>query len=63
LTWENFVGGMVDITRDGTPLPGSPLPNNGIYDDDLGVKGGGQTYTYEVCESGTANCASATANF
>jgi hypothetical protein len=63
LTWQNFAGVTVDISRDGAPLPGSPLPNNGIYDDNLGVKGSGQTYTYQACESGTANCALATASF
>ena len=63
LTWQNFAGGAVDINRDGVPLPGVTFLNNGIHDDNLGVKGSGQTYTYEVCESGTANCASATASF
>jgi len=63
LTWQNFAGGTVEISRDSVPLPGSPFSNNGNYDDNIGVKGSGQTYTYEVCESGTANCTSATATF
>ena len=63
LTWSNFSGATVDISRDTNPPLGVTVPNNGTYDDDLGVKGGGQTYNYEVCESGTANCASASASF
>ncbi len=63
LTWENFTGRQVDIRRDSVALTGSPTANNGDYDDDIGVKGGGQTYVYEICEAGTANCAGATATF
>jgi len=63
LTWQNFAGGTVEISRDTASLSGSPFPNSGIYDDNIGAKGGGQTYTYEVCEYGTTNCASATATF
>jgi hypothetical protein len=40
-----------------------PTDNDGIHDENLGVKGGGVTYVYEVCETGTSNCASATASF
>jgi hypothetical protein len=63
LTWQNFSGGKVGISRNGVPLPGSPLSNDGIHDDNLGIKGSGQAYNYEVCEFLTANCASATASF
>ncbi|MFC1719678.1 S8 family serine peptidase [Pseudomonadota bacterium] len=63
LTWQNFAGGTVDISRDGNPPLGVMDSNIEIYDDNLGVKGSGQTYTYEVCETGTSNCASATASF
>lgn len=63
VTWQNFTGATVDISRDGSPLPGSPTANDGLYDDNVGVKGGGQTYLYEVCEAGTSNCASATGAF
>jgi len=63
VTWQNFTGATVDLSRDGNPLPGSPTANDGLYDDNIGAKGGGQTYLYEVCEAGTSNCASATAAF
>jgi hypothetical protein len=63
LTWQNFAGGTVDISRDGNPPLSATVSNNEIYNDNLGVKGSGQTYNYEVCETGTLNCASATASF
>lgn len=63
LSWENFSGPTVEIERDGTPLTDSPTANDGAHDDDLGVKGGGVTYSYTVCETGTSNCAGATAIF
>jgi len=62
LTWENFAGPTVDIARDGELLAGASA-NDGFYVDNIGVKGGGQTYSYVVCETGTANCAGATATF
>lgn len=63
LTWQNFGGATVEISRDGSPLPGSPTVNDGQHEDNIGVKGSGQTYLYEVCETGTANCAGAAASF
>jgi hypothetical protein len=63
VTWQNFSGATVEISRDAAPLPGSPTVNDGEYLDDIGVKGGGQTYLYEVCETGTSNCASTSASF
>ena len=63
LSWENFSGPTVEISRDGAALPDSPTANDGAHDDNLGVKGGGVTYTYDVCETGTTNCASASAAF
>jgi hypothetical protein len=63
LTWQNFTGSTVAIGRDGSPLPDSPTANDGTLEDNIGVKGSGQTYLYEVCETGTSNCASASASF
>jgi len=63
LSWENFTSGQVDIRRDGVALAGSPTANDGEYDDNIGVKGGGQIYVYEICEAGSAVCAGAMATF
>jgi hypothetical protein len=63
LTWQNFGGATVEISRDGSPLPDSPTVNDGQHEDNIGVKGSGQIYLYEVCEAGTANCAGAAASF
>ena len=62
LTWENFAGPTVTITRNTTLLTEPPTANDGLYVDNIGAKGGGQ-YDYEVCETGTSNCAGATATF
>ena len=62
LTWENFAGPTVTITRDTTLVTDDPTANDGEYMDNIGAKGGG-SYIYEVCETGTSNCASAAANF
>jgi hypothetical protein len=62
VSWQNFTGTTVDISRDGDALPGSPTVNDGLHEDNIGVKGGGQ-YLYEVCEVGSSNCASASAIF
>ena len=61
LAWDGFTSGQVDIYRDGGLI--STEANSGSWDDNLGVKGGGITYVYDVCEAGTANCASASAAF
>jgi hypothetical protein len=63
LSWSNFSGASVEISRDGNPLADSPTANDGAHVDDIGAKGGGQTYLYQVCEEGTSNCASASAAF
>ena len=63
LNWENFSGDSVDIYRDDNLIAVS-ADNTGLYDDDIGAKGGGQTYVYEVCEAGhTDVCARDTATF
>jgi len=63
LTWENFGGSNVQISRDTVELVDSPTANDGEHTDNIGVKGGGQTYVYEVCEQGSSNCANTTASF
>jgi len=63
VSWQNFSSGTVEITRDNVLIPNMPTNNDEFHTDDIGVKGGGVTYTYVVCETGTSNCASATAIF
>jgi len=62
VTWLNFSGATVDISRDTNLVATSPTTDIS-YTDNIGVKGGGQTYSYQVCETGTGNCASADASF
>jgi len=63
VTWLNYSSGTVDILRDGNPVAESLAGNNGTHEDNIGVKGGGQTYTYQVCEAGTGTCVSAITGF
>ncbi|MBT8054136.1 MAG: S8 family serine peptidase [Gammaproteobacteria bacterium] len=63
VTWLNFGGDTVEITRDGNPVAESPTVNDGSYEDQIGVKGGGQTYDYTVCETGASTCVSASTGF
>ncbi len=53
LTWAG-ANTNVDIFRDGQFLV--TTPNNGAYTDNLGKKGGGDTYVYQACEAGTSTC-------
>ena len=62
LAWQNFVGGTVEIYRDGELLT-EQSGNDGLYDDNIGVKGGGQTYLYEVCEVDRTSCAQDSVTF
>ena len=62
LTWENFTGDTVEISRDGVLLTAPPTENDGHHVDNIGAKGGG-SYDYVICETGTSNCAGATATF
>ena len=63
VTWENFAGTTVTITRDGFGVNGSPANNeDGFLTDNIGSKGGGQ-YTYEVCEPVPGICVSANTGF
>ena len=62
LTWQNFSGDNVEIFLDGETLLESTT-NDGGEVDNRGVKGGGQTYNYRVCEIPGGACASASASF
>jgi len=63
LQWLNFSGATVEIRRDGGLLVDMPTANDELHIDDIGVKGGGQVYQYEVCEIGPGDCAYASAGF
>lgn len=63
VTWSNFSGTTVQITRDGNPVAEFPTTNDDFYEDEIGAKGGGQVYTYRVCETGTSNCVTDTVGF
>jgi hypothetical protein len=63
LAWSGTDGGgNVTIKRDGGEVNGSPTADDGSFTDNTGEKGGG-SYLYEVCETGTGNCDTATVNF
>jgi hypothetical protein len=63
LSWANLSGTEVDITRSITSPTTWRVSNSGSYTDNLGVKGGGQTYEYRVCETGSSICAVASVTF
>ena len=54
LTWSGASGANSDIYRNGALIV--TTPNDGAYTDSTGNKGGGASYTYELCESGTSTC-------
>jgi PKD repeat protein len=53
LAWSGAGSPEVDVYRDSAPI--GTTANDGAYTDNIGQKGGG-SYTYQVCESGTATC-------
>jgi beta-glucanase (GH16 family) len=53
LNWGGATSDFVDIYRNGTPL--ITTGNDGSYIDSIG-KGGGSTFTYQVCVAGTSTC-------
>jgi hypothetical protein len=62
LTWSGASGGTVNVYRNGQLV--ATTSNDGAYTDSTGQKGGGVTYTYQVCEtSGSACSNTATVNF
>jgi hypothetical protein len=58
LSWGGSGAGSFDIYRDGNLID---TVGGSSYTDNLGVKGGGVTYVYQVCEAGTMTCSN-TAN-
>jgi hypothetical protein len=62
--WSGFQAADVDIRRDGGPTVTVANAEGSWVDETIGAKGGGVTYSYEVCEAGsTTECASASASF
>lgn len=62
LSWTGASSSSVDIYRNGSVI--ATTANDGAYTDSTGNKGGGASYTYEVCEAGTSTCSNqATASF
>jgi subtilisin family serine protease len=53
LAWLGATGTNVDVWRNGAKL--TTTANNGAYTDNLG-RGASGTFTYKVCEAGTATC-------
>ncbi len=53
LDWTGSGGDQIDIFRDGVLLV--TVADTGSYVDEIG-KGGGETFTYQVCDAGTSNC-------
>ncbi len=54
LTWSGATT-VVDIYRNNVKIV-SATTNDGTHTDNTNTKGGGQSYTYRVCEAGTATC-------
>ncbi len=62
LTWSGATTPSVTIARDGVVIRtvSNPGPGGGSYIDNIGIKGT-NTYTYQVCESGTGGTCSSVA--
>lgn len=54
LTWNGLSGSSVDIYRNGGIV--ASAANDGVHTDSINKKGGGGTYTYQICDAGTSNC-------
>jgi len=54
LNWSGATGSNVDVYRNGSKI--ATPSNSGSYTDNIGVKGGGVTYTYQVCNTNTSTC-------
>ncbi len=62
LSWNGAGSSNVDIYRNGSLL--TTTANDGAHTDSTGNKGGGVSYTYQVCEAGTSTCSNeATASY
>ena len=53
LSWSGATGAQVDVYRDGTIV--LTTGNDGFEPDNIDARGGG-SYTYQVCDAGTATC-------
>ncbi len=54
LSWSGASSTDVDVYRNGSLV--TTTPNDTEHTDDIGEKGGGVSYTYQLCEAGTATC-------
>ena len=54
LTWGGATSTDVDIYRNGALI--TTTSNDGFHTDNINNKGGGGSYTYQVCEAGTSTC-------
>ncbi len=52
LTWTGGAA-QVSIIRDGQIL--AIITNTGLYEDNIGIKGGG-SYSYQICDAQGSNC-------
>lgn len=55
LKWSGLDASSVDIYRNGSVVMGASANDSGETDN-LNKKGGGVTYTYQVCAAGSATC-------
>lgn len=53
LTWSGATSASVDVFRNDAKI--TTTANDGFYTDNINVKGSG-SYTYKVCQAGTATC-------
>ena len=53
LIWSDATSTNVDVYRNGAKI--TTTANDGAHTDNIGTRGGG-SYTYKVCEAGTATC-------
>ena len=55
LQWSGATATFVDIWRNGSVVSAAGESNDGAYTDPINKNGGG-SYTYRLCEAGTATC-------
>jgi len=53
LSWSGATSSNIDVYRNRVLIVN--VPNNGFYTDHIGARGHG-SYTYKICEAGTATC-------
>ena len=54
LSWSGLTSSIIDVYRDGALI--GTVFNSGAFTDHIGERGGGDSYTYRVCQSGTSTC-------